>query len=541
MFIHREIVLKQIAYIVMGISLLLAILPPTCFHFVGSYAAPTATYAYILTNSAVLPAGNDYWTYAMLAESEYPAPSTLLGVYVKVLGLPPSLGMFQPLVGLASIVYFVLALKVMSLGGIKHKQALILSAVYYLFIVTGRLNAHYVGRATVGVLILVYFILALLIYLNGRKREGMITLLLLTLVTCLTYYTSALAIFLVGVFSYILIKVSAQKGYGRIKPYSDLLLLSLVVIALTIIRSLSISILLRRADLIAFYNNLVEYIKAQLKLDKTSEAYLLLVGLSEETNLLLRATQVWLRTLVNVISAATLSFLFLREALNLVIVGRKTSNLGIYTVTSFLCCCAELAYTFIAPTLSLRFFTIFGLPALIYVISFVVGSTNSKRSSSNHKLLALKVISLGLLLLISISSVAILQRGEMGAAKLYGFNRVKGLLAYLTLENPSSGIIIATDAGYSAIMYYQLRIVNVNVVVEPLCAKSVIIYYACNNASLYYDLLLHQLGPRWVLLLTNETLLGDEWGYAVKIFRCELVHLFSLVYYDSRFALIVTK
>ncbi|MEM4488866.1 MAG: hypothetical protein QXK88_08770 [Desulfurococcaceae archaeon] len=131
-----------------------------------------------------------------------------------------------------------------------------------------------------------------------------------------------------------------------------------------------------------------------------------------------------------------------------------------------------------------------------------------------------------------------LQHGEVGHAKLYGYEKVQSLVTYLTAGNPLNRIIIATDAYYSAVLYYLLRISNSNVTVEPLGPTSIALYYACNNTSLYYDNLMYQLRSRQLLLVHDETIFGDPWGYAVRICKCELASMFDLTYSNSKFTLL---
>lgn len=544
--------LKLLAYILLTFSLLLAVLLPTYFQAVGSYASPTATYAHVLTNAMVVPTKGDYWSHALVAEIEYPAPSILLAVYSKISGFPEELKMYQPTAGLASLVYFVLMMKAASLGRIKREHAILLASIYYLFIVSDRLIAHYIGRAAFGVIALAYFFLALLMYMNyvdDRRREGLISLTLLATLSGFTYYTSALATFLVCLFLYPLTRlVNLNKHESRRIRYRDLLIISLLTTVLAIVRVISTSELLADLSLTKFYGNLFEYIKAQLKIEKTSEAYFLHVGFGGEMNPIIRVTQLWLRTSIKLLAAAALSLSFSTKFIKLLLKRkRKTSadinHLDAYAIAAFLCCCAELAYTFLAPTFSLRFFTIFGLPMLIYV---AYRAATSKTIITNLRSRICRVASLmllGLVLIVSVSSTALVWHEEIEHVKVYGYEKVQGVAEYLMTANPSdstsSEVRIAGDAYYSAILYYLLRIRGSNTVAEPLGPLSITLYYACYNVT-YHDELIRQLSSKWLLLLQGETTFGDAWGYAAKIQRCD--HILSIfnysIYSDMRFALL---
>ncbi|MEM3906966.1 MAG: hypothetical protein QXZ17_08925 [Nitrososphaerota archaeon] len=537
----RNICIKLFAYSILVITLFLATFSPVYLQLVGGYAAPTATYAHMLISKTGVPKETDYWSYVLMAEIEYPAPSIFLNIYCEILGLPLNLRMFQPAMGLASLVFFVFALKIMTLGGIRREYALLLSAMYYLFIVTDQLIAHYVGRATFGVDLLVYFLIALLVHINCRKREGLIPLLLITALLGFTYYTSTLAVFLISIFSYPLIKLISPNEHKHFKHYKELYVLSLLTIALVIIRSISTPTLLASTSPANFYYNLIEYLKAQLKIEKASEAYYLLVGFSGEIDPIIRITQIWLRTTVKLIAALTLLILFSRGIIKSLRRkgGIEATRLSEYIVIAFVCSLSELAYTFIAPTFSFRFLNMFGLP--VFILSTYSRATlkTTSRSAWNSARKAILATTLGLLLIIGATSIIMLQHGEVGHAKLYGYEKVQGLITYFTVGNPLHRIVIVTDAYYSAVLYYLLKISNSNVVVEPFGLTSIPLYYACENDSLYYDDLIHQLGSRQLLLVENETIFGDPWGYAIRTRGCELVFMFNLMYSDSRFTLLV--
>ncbi|MEM4444592.1 MAG: hypothetical protein QXJ21_04400 [Thermofilum sp.] len=520
------------------ISLFLAVFSSMYFQLVGGYAAPTATYAHMLVSKTRIPKETDYWSYALMAELEYPAPSIFLSMYCEILGLPLSLRMFQPAMGLASLVFFVFALKIMMLGGIRHEHALLLSAIYYLFIVTDQLIAYYVGRAAFGVCLLLYFLLALLVHISCRKREGLIALLLITTSLGFTYYTSALAVFLISIFLYPLVKLISLKRHIDFKNFKELYILSLLIIVLIIVRSISTSSLLANVSPEKFYYNLIEYLKAQLKIEKASEAYYLLVGFGGEIDPIIRVTQIWLRIFIKLIAAVTLYTMFLREIIKTL--RRKERNdathLSVYTIIAFVSSSSEFAYTFMAPTFSFRFLTMFGLPVLMLLTYSKVTLKTTSSSVWNKTIL---ITTLGLLLIIGVTSMIMLQHGEVGHAKLYGYKKVQGLIAYFTVGNPLNRIVIVTDSYYSAVLYYLLKIGDSNVVVEPLGLTSIVLYYACDNVSLYYDELLHQLRSRQILLVHNEAIFGDPWGYASRIRKCELVFMFDLIYSDSKFTLLL--
>lgn len=538
---------KLFAYSILTVSLFLAVLSPAYLQLVGGYSIPTATCAHVLTSASNAPIFDwtDYWSYALRAEVDYPIPSIFLAMYGEILGLSPELKIFQPAAGLLSLVYFVFALKVLTLGKIKRDHALLLSAIYYFFVVTGNLYAQYIGRATLGAVLMIYFFLMLLVHLSHYRKEGLIALLLLTTSIGLTYYTSSLAIFLIGTFLYPLVKLISMSDYRRFKPYKELFIPACLVIVITIMRPVFVLGTLADISLAKFYDNLWEYIKAQLKIEKVSEAYFLNVGLSGEICPVIRVTQIWLRSLTNLIAAITLFIFFFKTIVKTTLITKRkkkevnSSYLNVYTIMAFICSCAELAYTFVAPTFSLRFFSIFGLPILLYVTYSSAKLETASRGSTSSKLCkAILTVFLGVLLIISSTSIIMFQQHEVGSAKMYGYEKVKGLIAYFMVGEPMTKITIMTDSYYSAILYYVLRIANSKIIVEPLGPVSITLYFACNNISLYGDLA-HQLRSRGIILVLNETIYGDPWGYAVRICDCKIASLFNLVYSDSRFIFLV--
>lgn len=534
--------LKLLAYIVLTFSLLLTVLFPTYLLAVGSYASPTATYAHALVSATTVPAGRDYWSYALMVEIEYPAPSMLLAIYGEVTGFPMELRMYQPIIGLTSLVYFVFALKAISLGKIKREYAALLASIYYLFIVSDRLIAHYVGRAAFGVVALVYFFLALLVYkdhADGRKQGGLVSLMLLAALLGYTYYTSALAAFLVCLLLYPLTQLANSNDRNRSKKrYRDLTVVPLLITVITIVRMVSTTGLLADLSLIRFYENLLDYIKAQLKIERTSEAYFLHVGFAGEVSPIIRVTQLWLRNFIRLLAAAAISLSFSKMFLRLLLNRKDMNSLSEYIAAAFICCCAELAYTFLAPTFSLRFFTIFGLPALIYVMYRIFTSKINNVNLRNKISHVASLLLLGLMFIVGMSSIIFIWQEEIEHVKAHGYEKVQGLVKYLALAGSSGGgIRVAGDAYYSAILHYLLRINNSGVIAEPLGSSSVALYHACKDVS-HYEEAKHHLLSRW-LLLQKETIFGDAWGYAVRIQRCDhILSALNLVYSDIRFTLL---
>jgi len=516
---------------------------------VSTYSAPTASLAILIEENGKIPSvvlnlRDSYWRGALEVETYYPAPSLLLAAFSIITGTPHDYLMFVPIANLAKVIYFVLAKRI--LNGLTKKRRRVeydlLALVYYVFTTIGiNINAGSVTRAVIGTTLLTYFIYSFLIFVDKfvnknlhsytSLRSEYYVMTVLTLAIGLSYYTSTLSVLLIS----LLVPVAVWVFINSKKlTILHIFTISLILVIYnpfyySIAKSLSFE---------NFFANILEFIRVQLKLERTGEAFELTVG-QVEIDLFTRITGIWFKYLLVLLSGLATIYIFVKTSIFLAkkrLSGTSDKLLWIYSLIVMSAFMSELPYSLYAPTISTRAIIMYGSLILIYAV---------KNMFENRKDAASRIIGASVLTIFILSSAGNLAGGWFyGLSEPFGYEKVYPALTYIEkYSSKKEPIDIALDAWYSALGLLRSIISSEYTIVayEPLGRGTFILAESIQRNDLTTFLRYScERGITYVLLNDNaKPIYGDEWGYAVTLKDKSLLKIeLSTLYTKGEFHLL---
>lgn len=522
--------IRYSAYTIVGITFIITLSIALFFQFVGSYAAPTAVYANTIISEGKLVSipiqGLGIWSESLIGEISYPVPALLSAIFSLVTGFPRDLLLFTPLVAIYNIVYFVLAKKILCYNGDRNNYGLLLSAIFYSFVSFSNMTATfpYLGRATLGVVLLVYFVYLFIRLISEDKnslykRATLIPLILLTIVTGFTYYTSILAILFLSLSLMVIFGLYRFLKKPVLKKSYALPLLILSIMAGYIFTFNAylgdISNYLGGNSLFSLFNsNVVNYVLQLFGMGSPSP----LSGLVQMdlTTIILRN---WTLRVLNVfiVIAIVTSLIKFRPS------QKNSSNsrklIWIYTLIVVILAISELPYLLLPnPVAPIRFLLLFGFLVLVSTLFIIMQKI---RKSQLRLSLLLSFIALVILSMFG-SLLYAVNYGYGAPAKPFGYYEVKPLAEFLCSNATNdSPIIITGDAGYTSTIFFYASLQNKTdtVIANPLNENTLILYSSLESGDMTpFFVKMNELGTDYLLIVNNTLpLYGDEWGYAVQI------------------------
>jgi hypothetical protein len=312
-----------------------------------------------------------------------------------------------------------------------------------------RNDAHYVGRATLGVTLLVATSYIFLMFMSGRDVGRHFPLLLIiTVVIAYTYYTAFIATFIIVtlyILSIYVLKFSNsntnKRGY-TLTLASTLLFLIIIRPFLALVRTIPLSPG-------KFIDNLMDWILSRLGIER-GEA----IEFFGEVpiDLFTRVSTVWLGYAIRLFSIFTFAlYLINRIIINKTIksktLSRKASYVlkpgDIYAIIVIGATIAELLYTFLIPIVSLRYITMF---SVFYIPLMLTRIRNSRIGN-----VIATLITLSLILLYAGTCRSVFIYGKVGTAKY-----ISGISSYISLNGEaSSKTVITGDSYYTGYLWFM--------------------------------------------------------------------------------------
>jgi hypothetical protein len=542
---------------------------PFVFQYASVYASPTAAYAYWISSaghiSAVSPNRSEYWQWALKTEEQFPVPAILLSILMLVANLPGRFMMFLPIVGIASLVYFVISRRVIGSIGNTKGHVLFFSAVCYGYVIGWNVNHSYVGRGTFGMLLLSYFLLAYLAYLKaylaGHPSRGwLLVLSILTITIAFTYYFGILSVLLSTVLMIMGLRWFLFRD-GRTSRMALGPAVSVTFIALALAFWGPLSYMLSHGPWVTnpmlFIHNLALAFTTTLHLDVGSTDYLLQFGIVE-IDPLTRLTGVWLSILVKVLCGIALLYAAIAYR------PRKHKPISVawvYTLVAIFFVLAELGYLFQVASLSLRFAALYGSVILFFIIGNAIRPDSPEDASKVTQNLGIgahlhlrarparHILAATCLIMVLLATI-----GSVGYSWNYGvsvpgaYSTVAPLSIFLeTHSSNESPVVLVGDAYFVANLFFIAFTHNAtSIVPEPLEMASLPVYRSIMEGNKdQFTSEMSKKGAGFFLSVRNgRPLYGDEGGYApaftIPSGRVESLGL-SLVYNDGTSQLYSTR
>ena len=526
---------QRLVWVLLLFTMSMSLMLPLVMEMVEPFAFPSASYSILIKRFGKLEFDSSsilsrYWSSAVDVEIQYPLPAVLLSTLDIVTGIPEEFLPFIPITALANIIFFVLAKRLFLVwDGRPHR---IISVLYYTtsIFVLRLISGQAIGRAVLGVTFLAYFLFSYLLNLSSQRvsqRSTLIIEILFTLAIGFTYYTSQLGILILTLIAPIIARILIPRYFSVM--YVPVIPLTAIFM---IIHQPLFSILARGADLRLLLNNILEYLKAILKIERETTAYYLQVGYVE-IDLLSRMGSVWFLTILKLLTTLATIYVFIKYLpLHRNTLDERKRILWIYSVVVLLLGLSELPYSLLAPTISLRFLSVYGFIIFLYLLYII----NSEHRVTNKIKLIIRLIILGMIIISYVGSL--LYSWLYGVAKPLGYQKISSLAEFCTSYSSNSRpMIIVTDAYYSVAGFFYSIVSHkyASVAYEPLGSDSIKLYKSLITGDI--ELLLSQFQRRGAeyLALVNDSrpLWGDAWGYAVSLKSTSIIEAQFSRIYDS--------
>jgi hypothetical protein len=494
---------------------------------VGPFSFPSSVLAtnIVRHDRIILPPSlpaNAFWSSMLPIERDYPVPSLLLAIIQFITNIPFDLLPFLPISEFTIFVFYytimfeVLYRKDLFRSPWKHLTILLL-IVYDLF---NRINAYYVGRATLGVaffIVSVFLILKLTI--SNKKNPWIILIMVILVATSYTYYTSTLAISSI----LLLFSIAYTARFMFFDQHTKGAILSLAVVSLFLLLNQPIlnSLVISPNK---FIDNFIAWILAQLKIEKNTEAFYLSVG-DVPLDLFTRISVVWIGFLLRILFILTLGAYLLDKLWNTkkLNINDPFNTLVIIVIGASL---AELFYTFQTPIFSLRFAT------MLSVLYFPLTIARIKRA--RIKIIINITISI-LLIIFYVGSIngTILYGNVNSPRNLYGFNSfISGI------TQPYHSVIIAGDSYYTGYASFKAFLNDAENCLHFTTLGKYTVYLFSSHGN--FTIITEEFTNRGInyLMLVNDgkPISGDPWGYTIMPSHTTislLLHRLGTIYNDG--------
>lgn len=513
--------------------------------YTTTYAVPTAVYAVQITkNGNLIPPlfNRSYWQENLQVETEFNLPSILLSMVLITANIARDNAISIPISGLATLVYFPIARLVLCEDGDPRGYGVLFAAVSYSYMAWTRIGAIYTGRATLGVALLMQFVFLYLLLLRActKARRSvnliLIPLVILTVAIAYTYYFSTLAIFLCTMLTTMAIWVLTTTKRIRFPSMPTLFLIFLSLVFMVYGPLMSLATSLRGVlDPTYIIRNFVLYLRNLARLEGQSEQYLTQAGIVEK-DLLTRVTGSWFFNAIKLASAIALVCALVAYW------PRKSSAprlIWLYAVSAIFVSLSEVAYLFVTPTAPIRFLSIFGLIAMIFVVKdFAEKGNNLPPVPRPPRLHRRQILAGCVLIVLALGCIGSLSNDwnyEVG--KPFAYDQSKPLSTFLlSSASNDTPMNLTGDAIHMVDLFYITYVheASSRIQPEPLGLDSLTLYEASisGNKEQFVENMKTRNIQLLVMFQDGRPVWGDEWGYGFTVRTVNSLDL-PMVYNDG--------
>lgn len=509
-----------IIFLIFTVSFVFFLSVPLYFQYMGVYASPTTVYSQQiinsgkLVNSSFLSPMDTHGISDVNLESEYPLPSIILAMFAVITGIPQSYLMFIPISGFAGIIYFVLARRILSEQKNAGLYALLFALIYFIYTMVDRIHATYAGRATFGVVMLAFFFFCFSLFLYKGQKNNLyqspliICSCIFAVVAGYTYYSSTLAIVAITL---IVFFINLKFLKGKLISFAGL---SIALISIFLFVQ-NMSALVNSLNLNLFADNLIGYVRIRLT-SGTSQLTMYYSGLVNIDSLTQRLMSFSSYVIFGSMIAIIISLIKYRPK-----VGEPYKLIWIFSLMTLIAGASELVYVSVTPMFPTRFFVIFGLIILFYII--IDYTKNTALKTHRLKIIIKKLFVILIIAIVIFASVGILRYGWIygkGGAKPFAYSEIQPLSEFVSVHSSNQTPVAVTgDAYYIANMFCIISSHGdtKNVISRPLGQDTISLYYSSfNDSNKDFLMDINKKGINYILIVQNDRpLWGDDWGYTV--------------------------
>lgn len=553
--------LQFIAYFIVIATFGISIAFPMLLQFTEPYAAPTAVYSEMIVNKghlvqleALPPDDPVYWINTLSIESQYPVPSILVATLILITGIPFHYAMFIPLVAIGNLIYFVLARYILSKINNNKGLVWVFSALFYLYFSVSTIAGVTIGRASLGIMFLAFFIYIYLRFgsesnvhsYRYRYFGSILTLVLLVIIIGFNYYFATIDV--IALMTLIIIAtILGKNALPRKRPFLEG---SILVMAIFLfLRSTVMVAQIQTTTVTKIFSSFLEYIGSMVGM------------LGIQLDWLNTGPSLWNINLVNldllsslgnrVLLVTQYSSIIVMIACILIYRPKKFQRspkdiIWLFCIIILFASVGELGYLTTGPYSPLRLLLYFGpIVTLAVVLGFISENyKNGKLTVGKIKFVKLKLIIFGLVTLffcISIlGSVNMATTYGVAAAKLSAYNTVYPVSSFLcSYVRDNNSIILTGDSGYTSNIFFISSLNNKtdSVIAEPLLGDSITLNeaIATGDSQIFVSAMKYRQIQYLLIIDNGKPIYGDVWGYIIEAPNADTISKldFSLIYTDG--------
>ena len=550
---HR---LQIVSYCIVIAAFIISIAFPLLLQFVEPFAAPTAVYSEMIVKGGHLSQGGSllsypqgFWGSALNTEIQYPIGSILVSVFMLITGLPVQYAMFISLTAVGNLIYFVIAKYVLSSVTSNKGFVWLFSSLSYLFFSVLSPADGAVGRASLGIMFLAFFIYVYMRFLRpkfpiSRMRflGSMVLLILLVLTIGFQYYFATIDI--IALMILIIVTMTFSKNtlpWKRRWPEWSILVIAIFLFLGTTTMASQI----QSASVSQMFSSFVQFIGSMIGKLGINVDWLTVQSLSWNINL---ATFDSLTSFGNhVLFLTQFSSIIAIMACVLAYRPRKLERspkdvVWLFCVFILFLSVGELGYLTVGPYSPFRLLVWFGP---IVILSIILGAISKRNNDRKVKFAKLKIaIALLVISIFCISiwgGIQIATTYGVSGAKPFAYDNVFSLSYFLCTHTTNERPLVLTgDEGYVANVFFISSLFNKtrSVVAEPLLSDSVTLNDAIEsgNANAFISAMKSRQISYLLIVDNGKPIYGDVWGYIInnpKADKISQLH-FDRIYDDGQ-------
>lgn len=535
--------IKHFVYVVLAITFVISLSYLWFFRFLEEYCLPTAIYSVetvkncrLLYEASIQSIYRGFWPHPISIESSFPLPSLFVALFWFVTNVPLELIPYIPINILGSIIYFILAKKILCEKD-GDSYCLFLSVVYYTFSSFSILGIGYFGRASTGYSVLLpFFLFSYLTMLNKSivkedYRSWIILSILFTLAIGLTYYISLSSLIMSTVVTIILFKLFTFFTVNKVK-YSGFVI-SITAIALFIYNPFIMAYINNRPivyEIINFITRMLTFESIHFRVQQSVNLPVYYDPLSYMLKQL-----IFIIRIISIIAIPTVIIIYRPKKTQ-----RQFNTIWVFSVIVLLLSISEsISYRGFSP----RFLTTYGSLVLLYMIRDCTRLLSDKNLiETTSKSLFKKLFSLSIILIFLISSYGLIRINFY-----YGYDpliwyKVHPISNFISNFSPEIPITITGDLNAITQVQYIASLNNgverINIATEILAQDLSTLHQAIStgHAEVFIKNM-HRRNINYLLLVNSESPVkaSGEWTdvAVIPINRAIQTLPADIVYYDG--------
>jgi hypothetical protein len=536
--------IKHRIYAVLAIGFVISLSYLWLFRFLEEYCLPTAIYSVeIIKNGKLLDEASiqsiyrGFWAHAINVELSFPLPSLFVSLFSLITNISLEFIPYIPINILGSIIYFILARRILCEKGY-DSYCLFLSVAYYIFSSFSIIGIGYFGRASTGYSVfLPFFLFSYLTMLRKSivkedYRSWIMLSILFTLAIGLTYYISLSSIMMSTIATIILFKLITFFTGNKVK-YPGFAI-SITAIALFIYNPFIMAYIHNRPivyEIINFVTRMLTFESMYFRVQQSVN----LPAYYDPLSYMLKQL-IFIIRIISILAVPIAIIIYKPKKKQ-----RQFNTIWLFSVIVLLLSISEsICYRGFSP----RFLTTYGLLVLLYMIRNCIHFLSNKNLiETTSKSLFRRLFSLSIILIFLLSSYGLIRinfyygHDPLIWYKVHPVSKVISIFSSETLITITGDLSVITQIQYIASLNNGVE--KTNIATEILAQDLLTLHQAIStgHAEVFIKNM-HKRNISYLLLVNSERPVkaSGEWTDVAVIpidQSMQALPIADIVYYDG--------